>query len=83
MIKIQESQGAPMGTYDVTYYSVDESGRVCRESGCDSGVSWDYVDRIVVGPAQIAYAQCTSQPGGITLYGSQSAQQAFAESRFA
>jgi hypothetical protein len=84
MSQIRETDpaGAPFGSYDVSYYIVGRDGDVKRRPSDDSNVSLRYVEGLKLGEHEVAYAACRSQPGGVTMYGSQWARDAFEASRF-
>lgn len=79
-----DREGVPTGLYDVTYYWVHlESDRVTRRVECDRDVPASYLSRLHPKRREVIRAACKSQPGGLTLYGSEEARRIFALSDFA
>jgi hypothetical protein len=73
--------GAPIGSYDVTYYRVSRSGEVTRRADTDSSAPLAYVERVAreLRANEAMVAVCRSQPGTIRAYGSAHTRAAMAD----
>lgn len=73
----RHEDGMPMGSYQVTYYSL--RGKIAvRDAGCDMNVSERYVESAAakLKPGEALDASCQNSPGGMTAYGSHEMQTA-------
>lgn len=77
-IIVEDKEGTPWGSYDITYYRVSKSGQVSENASCDSNVSEAYVRKVAkdLQPHEALYARCQSQPGGLSAYGSERVKDA-------
>lgn len=77
-IVIEDREGLPEGSYDVSYYLHRES-KIVQTPDADSNVPLSYIERLIadkLGRDDIVSASCTSQPGGVVIAGSERAASA-------